>query len=60
MAVLDDKSLLTWNELPGSDQHELEVDKEFVKHALDKNLMKRLALTVNIHPFHNERDLFLI
>lgn len=33
-------------DLPGSDTTEFEVDKDFVKHALDKNLMKRLALTV--------------
>lgn len=33
-------------DLPGSDTTEFEVDRDFVKHALDKNLMKRLALTV--------------
>jgi len=33
-------------EFPGSDVTTFEVDKAFVKHALDKNLMKRLALTV--------------
>lgn len=33
-------------DFPGSDVIEFEIDKEFVKHALDKNLMKRLALTV--------------
>ena len=33
-------------DFPGSDVTSFEVDKAFVKHALDKNLMKRLALTV--------------
>ena len=33
-------------ELPGSEHTEFQVDKEFVKNALDKNLMKRLAFTV--------------
>lgn len=33
-------------DLPGSDTTEFELDVDFVKHALDKNLMKRLALTV--------------
>ncbi|UUV20363.1 ATP-dependent Clp protease ATP-binding subunit ClpX [Paenimyroides aestuarii] len=34
-------------DLPGSDQTSFEIDQDFVKHALDKNLMKRLALTVS-------------
>ena len=33
-------------ELPGSEHTNFEVDEEFVKHALDKTLLKRLAFTV--------------